>query len=378
MTGESILIVGASARAAAQSAIRAGMRPFACDLFADADLRRLCPVQRIAEYPRGLLDAAARFPDMPWMYVGGLENHAPIVGRLAQHRPLLGNGGEILRRVRDPFAVHRALAQAGVLSPECRLLRDEPPQDGRWLLKRSNSAGGAGVALWDTAASRLVRQAMWSKYGYFQRRIVGTPVSAVFVAAEGRCVLLGATRQLVGRRWCGATAFHYCGSLGPLRHSAAATAQWTRIGDLLADEFGLTGIFGVDAIHHDEQVWPVEVNPRYVASAEVLERAGGFSAVRVHFEACALRRLPTVTAAIRPRCCAKAILFAPRWMRINAAQSRQLLRQGTRRRCAPADVPPAGTIVGRGKPLWTMLVESDSPAEVGRRLRRSMALHRCV
>ena len=43
-----LVIIGASARAAAFSAHRAGMRPWCVDLFGDADLARRFPVRRVA------------------------------------------------------------------------------------------------------------------------------------------------------------------------------------------------------------------------------------------------------------------------------------------------------------------------------------------
>ena len=97
---ESITIVGASARAAAQSALRAGLRPFAGDLFADADLAGACPTVQVPQYPDGLEGLLASAPAGGWMYTGALENHPDLVDRLAEMRPLWGNRGDVLRRVR--------------------------------------------------------------------------------------------------------------------------------------------------------------------------------------------------------------------------------------------------------------------------------------
>src|SRR5438105_1796271 len=100
---QSLIIVGASARAAAHSALRAGFAPLACDLFADVDLERACPAVCVKDYPRGLVPAAARYPAAPWLYTGGLENHPDLVDEIASQRPLLGVAGDGLRAVRDPF-----------------------------------------------------------------------------------------------------------------------------------------------------------------------------------------------------------------------------------------------------------------------------------
>ena len=85
---QSLLILGASARAAAASAVRAGLAPRAIDLFADADLRAICSAAQVDDYPEGLFAAAIEAPAAPWMYTGGLENYPRLVDDLAARRPL--------------------------------------------------------------------------------------------------------------------------------------------------------------------------------------------------------------------------------------------------------------------------------------------------
>ena len=61
--------------------------------------------------------------------------------------------------------------------------------------------------------------------------------------------------------------------------SDAEAGQWRRIGEVISGEFGLRGLFGVDAIKRQDSIYPVEANPRYTASVEVLELALGYRAV---------------------------------------------------------------------------------------------------
>src|SRR5215813_1264313 len=96
---EHLLIFGASARAAAFSALRAGLRPWCADLFADTDLRACCPALALdpGSYPQGFVQAARQGPPGPWLYTGGLENRPDLVRRLARQRPLWGNDASVLR-----------------------------------------------------------------------------------------------------------------------------------------------------------------------------------------------------------------------------------------------------------------------------------------
>src|SRR5439155_16334268 len=117
-----LLILGASARAAAFSALRAGLKPWCIDLFADLDLQAKCPVVAVAvsRYPSGLAALAREAPPGPWMYTGGLENRPRLIRQIMRERPLWGNEDTALAKARDPFALQRALADAGVPSLEVR------------------------------------------------------------------------------------------------------------------------------------------------------------------------------------------------------------------------------------------------------------------
>src|SRR5262245_14679114 len=148
-----ILILGASTRGAAQSAIRAGLRPICGDLFADFDLRACALVLDVPDYPRGLAIAAGGASQSPWMYTGGLENHPALVDRISETRPLWGNGGDVLRRVRDPWWVQQVLRDAGLLALDVWPKgADLPPADGSWMLKPLRSAAGRDIRLWDGRA----------------------------------------------------------------------------------------------------------------------------------------------------------------------------------------------------------------------------------
>src|SRR5262249_47034806 len=137
-----VVIFGASARAAAFSALRAGLRLWCADLFADRDLAVACPVVRLrGRYPGGFVEVLRdRAPQAPWMYTGGLENHPKLVDRLAAIRALWGNGGDVLRRVRSPEWLAETTVQAGLRAP--RVTRGVPSVPS--LVKPRRGAGGQG------------------------------------------------------------------------------------------------------------------------------------------------------------------------------------------------------------------------------------------
>ena len=151
MTDETLLIVGASVRAAAQSARRAGWKVSAVDLFADVDLQAIAPTWQASDYPDGLIAAAAQAPPGPWLYTGGLENHAEVVAAISRHRQLLGNGPAVLQECQDPFEFRHACLTSSLGCVNWCELPSETPRQGKWMLKPHASAGGKGITLYEQA-----------------------------------------------------------------------------------------------------------------------------------------------------------------------------------------------------------------------------------
>jgi uncharacterized protein len=266
MSRGTIVIVGASVRAAAVSALRAGYQPYGIDLFADRDLRCVAECQRIEmlDYPAGIGGLMRKAPPGPWMYTGGLENHPELIEEWRRERELIGNGMAALVRVRDPQWLRQHVPFASSAASSSQAI-----DDNRWLLKPRRGAGGMSIDRWD--GQPLPRDT------YLQRFIPGRSVSAVFVGSDTGCRMVGSTWQLVGESWLHALPFRYCGSIGPRILTAKERQIWSEIGETLTDVGGLRGVFGVDAIISDSGLTVVEVNPRYPASAEVLELAEGLS-----------------------------------------------------------------------------------------------------
>jgi len=194
----------------------------------------------------------------------------------------------VLRRVRDPFEVARALRKRGhaVLS-----IRVTPARTGRWLLKPVLSGGGSRVRAW-RPGWRVPRGF------YLQEFVEGTPGSIVFVAARGRAVPIGVSRQLSGAAVFGGTGFKYCGSI----LAPAGDAQFARDNALvrsasalartIAEEFELVGVNSLDFVARDGVPYAIEVNPRWTASMELVERAYGLSVFAAHAAACVNGVLP--------------------------------------------------------------------------------------
>ncbi len=271
MTPSKLLIIGASARAAAFSALRSGLHPWCVDLFADRDLQQRCDVMQLkGQYPQGFRRYLDSGQPGPWMYTGGLENWPKLVRQWSQLRPLWGNCDQALSASRNPEYVASQLRALDLPVPALHGSDHKPPADRRWLLKPRRGAAGSGIRYW------TANDDPWDKRDlYCQEFIQGESLSLLYLGDSRTAQLLGATRQLVGESWLHAAPFHYCGSIGPLDSRLIEQPSLEKLGRLLASECCLKGLFGVDGVLQNGTFWPVEINPRYTASVEVLEHAKG-------------------------------------------------------------------------------------------------------
>jgi uncharacterized protein len=356
-----IIIFGASVRAAAFSALRAGLNPWCVDLFADADLRARCSATQIPSslYPQGFVAYSDQAPPGPWMYTGGLENHPVLVDDIGSKRPLWGNNGRTLALVRSPSALAEISQANDIPFPTIYERLGDVPPDGRCLLKPRTGSGGAGIHFLEVSKA----QKELSKETYLQELIEGVPCSAVYVGDEKDTCFLGATRQLVGESWLHASRFHYCGSIGPLDLNPPVRQTLEKIGHVLGNQCNLRGLFGVDFILAGGIPWSIEVNPRYPASVEILEYALGIKAIAYHrmaFDAGVAIPDPVSKPV---RIMGKAILFAKTSLKFppHGPWASSLARPKSLAEAPDfADIPSSGRIIKAGKPILTLFCQSAS------------------
>ena len=162
----------------------------------------------------------------------------------------------------------------------------------------------------------------------------------------------------------GASGFRYCGNvLGAAgdpqfeREHELFTAA-CRLADVAARELRLVGVNGIDFVASGGVPIPVELNPRWSASMELIERAYGVSVFEMHANACALGNLPEFDLARRrvgAHACAKAILFARH--DVVCEDTDAWLADDTVR-----DIPHPGERIETGRPVCTIFAQGADAA----------------
>ena len=349
-----VLIAGVSTRGLAESAARAGYDVLAVDGFGDLDLRArahsVVVARRVGRFSIRAAVAAARGLEADVVcYVGSFENHARAVGALATGRTLWGNRPAVLTAVRDPVRLARALASHGLPAPAVRATvpRAGAARGGRWLSKPRASGGGSGVAPW--------RGGKLPRGSYLQQRVAGTPGSIVFAADGRRAVPLGVSHALTGDPAFGAGGFRYCGSL-LVAPEQPLFGHACRLASIVTEAFGLVGVNGIDFVARGHVPYAVEVNPRYCASMELVERARGMSIFQLHARACAGELPESEPVGPSPTdLLGKAIVYA-RDDVVPEGTARWLEDDDVR------DVPPPGEPIERGHPICTVFARGPTPA----------------
>lgn len=213
---------------------------------------------------------------------------------------------------------------------------------------------------------------------YLQERIEGAPASVVFVSANGIAVPLGVSSQLIGDAAFGADGYRYCGNiLAPagdpvFEHDERVVDRACAIVSTVTASFDLVGVNGVDFIAAGGAAYPIEVNPRWSGSMELVERAYGVSVFAAHAAACASAQLPEfeLREARRSRSAVgKAIVFARE--QVKAGDTRSWLDDPTVR-----DVPQPGERIAAGRPICTIFAEAaDAAGCYAALVRRAEALY---
>jgi predicted ATP-grasp superfamily ATP-dependent carboligase len=273
-----ILVVALSGRALASAVHRAGERVIVLDAYADTDTKSLA--DRAIALPRAAMgfDRAALVAAVTavapavrgLVYGAGFEHDWALLARLGRKVPLLGNRPETLALLKHPLRFAKLLARLHL--PHPATLRMPPANDRDWLRKRSGGSGGGHIA---AAAGTTA-----ARGDYFQRRVGGEPLSALFVADGVRARVLGFSEQ-----WADAAEdapFRYGGAVGPVLPPASLASAVATVCDAITRAARLVGLNSIDLLVARDAFHIIEINPRPGATLDIFDGLGGRSLWRLH------------------------------------------------------------------------------------------------
>ncbi|MBI1246994.1 ATP-grasp domain-containing protein [bacterium] len=371
----SIGLVGASCRAMAASLRRTHGEIAVADMFADFDTRQLAQVTQLKHYPWSARDWLRRGNVNAWCYTGGIENYPRLIARLAEEKTLLGNGPEVLRKVRDPFWLRQVAANVQLAFPVTAKIGEVSPVDFQrsdWLLKPFRSAGGLRVA----DAARPIK----SRRFYWQQKVAGQPMSVAVLSTRNRWQVIGLAELQVGPSYGAPGKYIFAGAVTSEMEIDPELMKWI---DVIHHQAKMIGLWGIDFIQTDRPTL-LEVNPRWTATMPLYDRCIEKGLMNAHVRAClnedvSIKRQPNSTATAMNR-----ILYADQEVQFTDEMLRQVLSaldlspKNPLPLPATADLPMPGTRIELGHPVCTLYAADKDQESAEQTLHQNIAKVQCI
>lgn len=329
-----VLIAGYGTRHIASSAHRAGYRVCAADHFCDFDLGWFADdfthFDTREDLPSAIQTLASRNQIDHLILASGAES---IV---YPDLPLAGPDPAIIGRFLDKNEMQHFFEEIAVPQPQ---LADE--NEYPVMVKPFVGGGGWRNAIVSTPKEKDAWKEVFNLPYLCQRIVEGTPVSISCISNGKRAVAISTNEQFM--RGDERARFGFAGSITPSGHPLADDAM--TMAEYIVEKSGLKGSVGVDFLLSDEVI-AIEVNPRFQASLDTIERAMGVNLFSLHMDACCRGIVPSE----RPQPQQVAV------RRILFAESDCVVPDDlTRYRSFIADIPYPGTRFEPGNPIVSVM-----------------------
>ena len=351
-----VMIVGACARAAAQSAHKAGYQVVTVDLFADSDTCQVATCESLLNYPEGIPEFVSKYAPDAVCITGALENYPSILGQLKGLSWLLAPPVSAITSIRSPFQFKALLQAGGFQFPD--ITENRVPPYGKWIAKPYLSAAGHHI--------HVVAKNTKCPTGYYLQQFVsGRPMSVSYLLQSDSTTILG-TSQLTQGEEAGQRGFQFYGAITcPL---AQHHRRLLNLGDLLR-KIGLRGLTGVDFVLTDENhIIILEVNPRYTATMELYEHLWKQPLIALHVAAFQDTDMAAAAAASL-KIAGKQIIYANQSVVITKELMSRCLDLAADHDLDLADIPHHGTSIKCGQPILTLLGSDQDGESLKQRLR---------
>ncbi|KAA1262285.1 ATP-grasp domain protein [Rubripirellula obstinata] len=259
-----VVVVGVSARSAAQSLARSQIRCVTIDQFGDQDTLRSAQISHVVQADQQLAETLKQYPTHPVVCVGQWPGMIETIQQ-SDTQPLID--AKTWRTASSFNHLEIAAMKAGLAVPFTSTTRPSGKTSSTILQKQTIHSGGLGIR-WNRLASLSATDNV-----VYQQWIPGRSYGATFLGSDRGVQLLGICRNLFRR--IADFPFVYKGSVGPTDNiELKSQAKLLVAAETIVLESGLRGVFSLDFIQSaGGKISLLEINPRWSASSEIIERS---------------------------------------------------------------------------------------------------------
>lgn len=298
----SVLIAGFATRHVARSARSAGYTVYAVDHFCDQDLfwyvEDAIRFEELEDLPDAVQEMCARHRIDMLVVTSGAE-------ALASPVPVCGTEAEQVEPFLDKLRMQHFFEDLGIPVPPLAAPGRYPvmvkPRTGAGGWRNAIVSSDAEMAAWHEAAPGVP---------FITQQVVDGIPASVCCVTDGTCAQAVGVNEQILRGTSGAR-FGFCGSITPFEHPARD--RMIAYAEKAASASGCSGTIGVDFVAGD-QIFAIEVNPRFQATLDTIEMASGCNLFSLHVDAC--RGILPVESSPMNKVAARGILFAERDLEI--------------------------------------------------------------
>jgi len=289
-----VLVVGTNSRPVACSAKKMGNTVYSIDYFCTSDLVRCSDYLRciltqipyescghyIERFDTQILETYAS------EVVGEADYILCSAGAMPDKFPeskIIGN--KKIEHIENKYNLYNLLKKKFKV-PETFLVSSyneaaeiaESKEDKKFIVKPIVGAGGKGIKRFEETNENTDFNGLM-----LQEFIEGQNISTSVLSTQNEAKTILTSRQILGEGGLGQPdEFAYCGNVVPYTNDL----EVKRTAEDAIMELSLVGSNGVDMIHTGEDIYVIEVNPRFQGTFECAEKVLGINMVDAHINAC--------------------------------------------------------------------------------------------
>ncbi len=393
--GKKIGIIGLNARAAAQSAKRAGYDVFLATYFSDADTasitKNFFPMQKekfepdLKEYSiNTLVDfATEKFKGKVnnVILTSKIGDSAKAVKTIEKKFKIIGNNSENVRRAKSWEFLKKVLAKHSILYPKTSIVDankidkingidkiDEINLNFPCVIKAMDIDNGKcppNKIFSFAELENLITRSKVQREILIQEFIDGIPLSCSVLSDGRHAVAISVNQQLIGEKFLGGCGLKYCGNIVPYEGNRALIQNIKKISEFIISYLSIVGSNGIDYVVNKDKIYFMEVNPRIQDTIENVEKYLGINLVEEHIKACNNsdekfnEKFNFIEERKKGKFYGKGIIYAKKDVKV-----KNLAPLNT------GDVPNSGCLIKKNEPICCIYEEGESNADVLEKMKK--------